>query len=230
MLLTSLSAKYIAQLSANSLASKIPQRTFSTAEAAELMGAGFLTASSATTTSTNLFRRSDSASLGTLTSLASISKAASGSMAAVGGAGAVHDAGGGGSAGLQRREPHSTPSDEPRASPKYGETFHLALPSTGLFLKLLAAARSHLLSLLSKSKYKEAPEPLLRERWDGGVAAEGSVHAGSRKELVIVLPGRTRKWKQFYGLRFEWILAECVGAGLVEVFETGSVGRGVRAI
>jgi hypothetical protein len=45
-----------------------------------------------------------------------------------------------------------------------------------------------------------------------------------------VLPGRTRKWKDFHGLKFEWVLAECLGAGLVEVFETGSVGLGVRAV
>ena len=52
----------------------------------------------------------------------------------------------------------------------------------------------------------------------------------ARREFVGVLPGRTKKWKQFYGMRFEWALEECVGSGLVELFETGSVGRAVRLV
>jgi hypothetical protein len=79
---------------------------------------------------------------------------------------------------------------------------------------------------------------VLRERWDGGAAESGNNSNSSeanaarrnRGEFAGVLPGRTRKWKQFYGITFEWILGECVGAGLVEVFDTGSVGRGVRAL
>lgn len=73
---------------------------------------------------------------------------------------------------------------------------------------------------------------ILNERWDGGIAADGeqSQARKARGEFIGVLPGRTKKWKQFYGLRFEWVLEECVGAGLVELFETGSVGKGVRAI
>jgi hypothetical protein len=44
------------------------------------------------------------------------------------------------------------------------------------------------------------------------------------------MPGRTKKWKEFQGLEFGWVLQEAVGAGLVEVFETQSVGRGVRLV
>jgi hypothetical protein len=71
---------------------------------------------------------------------------------------------------------------------------------------------------------------VLRERWDGGVPAsdEQTKAKKARGEFTGVLPGRTKKWKQFWGLRFEWILEECVGAGLVECFETRSVGVGVR--
>jgi hypothetical protein len=90
-----------------------------------------------------------------------------------------------------------------------------------------------LVSLLAKSsRYKEAPMSLLRERWDGGVASDDSASTAkkTRGEFVGVLPGRTKKWKQFYGLKFEWVLEECVGAGLVECFETRSVGTGVRAL
>ena len=73
---------------------------------------------------------------------------------------------------------------------------------------------------------------ILNERWDGGIAADDKQSQARkvRGEFVGVPPGRTKKWKQFYGLRFEWVLEECVGAGLVELFETGSVGKGVRAI
>lgn len=72
----------------------------------------------------------------------------------------------------------------------------------------------------------------LRDRWDGGIPGsdEQTKAKKARKEFTGVLPGRTKKWKQFYGLRFEWILEECVGAGLVECFDTGSVGLGVRVL
>lgn len=93
-------------------------------------------------------------------------------------------------------------------------------------------ARNHLLALLNKTKYKEMPLSALRERWDGGVTAN-DIKAERKKlrgEFAGVLPGRTKKWKTFYGMRFDWVLEECLGAGLVELFETGSVGRAVRAI
>lgn len=113
-----------------------------------------------------------------------------------------------------------------------GSEANFSLPNTGPHLRLLLAARTHILNLLKKSKYREAPMNTLNERWDGGIAAddEQSQARKARGEFVGVLPGRTKKWKQFYGLRFEWVLEECVGAGLVELFETGSVGKGVRTI
>ena len=81
-----------------------------------------------------------------------------------------------------------------------------------------------------KSKFQEIPVYLLRERWNGGVSADDSAARAKkyRGEFTGVLPRGTRKWKQFYGLSFDWTLAECLGAGLVEVFETGSVGQAVR--
>ena len=92
------------------------------------------------------------------------------------------------------------------------------------------AARSHLVSLISKSRFKEIPLYLLRERWDGGVLADDSAAKAKkyRGEFAGVLPSQTRKWKQYYGLSFDWVLAECLGAGLIELFETGSVGRAAR--
>lgn len=195
---------------------KIPRSWLPADDARALMHTGFLTSSTGSWTSTDVFSRPGDKARGTLTSLNSISKAASGSLAAVGGEGAVHAAGGGGGA---------------KTLPGTGD-FSLAVPTTGPFLKLLSNARAHLLSILGKSKYHESPESLLRQRWDGGIMADdaASIARKSRGEFAGVLPGRTRKWKQFYGITFDWILGECVGAGLVEVFDTGNIGRGIRAL
>ena len=226
--------KYIEYLNASPLASVIPKALFTDSEATALMQAGFLTSPSQYSNAANVFTRPDSALSSTLTSIAYISKAASGSEAAIGGEGAVHSVGGSGSVGLQasnlRRE--SSLEDPSQQMVKAGRELQLSLPNTGSFLKLLTSARSHLMSLLSKSKYNEAPLYLLRERWDGGVATDdpAAKSMNLKGQFSGVLPGRTRKWKQFYGLRFDWVLAECFGAGLVEVFESGSVGRSVRAV
>lgn len=151
-----------------------------------------------------------------MTSLSSAgSRHAAGSSAAVGGAEATRHISGGGT-GHRPTVAH----------------YNFSLPNTGSHIKLLMDARNHLLTLLKKSKYKEAAMDILRERWDGGVSAsdEQARAKKARGEFTGILPGRTKKWKQFWGLRFEWILEECVGAGLVECFETGSVGVGVRAL
>ncbi|KAI1422690.1 serine-threonine protein kinase 19-domain-containing protein [Xylaria sp. FL1777] len=160
----------------------------------------------------------------TLTSLETVSRQAAGSLGTVGGQGALHNAGGSGGGSLSVMAPTNSPATE----------YRLAAPGAGSFLKLVSTALDHLLSLLGKSKFSEAPESVLRERWDGGIAKiEEARHAAAKKargEFAGVLPGQTRKWRQFYGLAFDWVLQEAVGAGIVEVFETRSVGRGVRAI
>ena len=108
--------------------------------------------------------------------------------------------------------------------------FSFSLPNTGTHIKLLVEARNHLLNILKKTKYKEMPLCALRERWNGGVIAQAGQwnKRRSRVNSTGILPGRAKKWKQFYGMRFEWILGECVGSGLLELFETGSVGRAAR--
>ena len=153
---------------------------------------------------------------GNLSALASAgTRAPTGSVAAVGGAGAVHAVGGTG-VGASRQ------GDQDDA-----HSLSFSLPSVGLYLRLLAAAREHLATLLSKSRYREAPLDLLRERWDGGVASEERPKL-SKGLQASVPPARTRKWKQYYGIRFRWILEECFGTGAIELFETGSVGIGAR--
>lgn len=207
--------RFLQLLKHNPAALNISQSSVSASDAKSLMHAGFLTSATSSWTSIDVFSKPGDGSKGTLTSIDSISKAASGSLAAVGGGGAVHSAGGtGGGAKMQ------------------GGSYSLAIPSIGPYLKLLTSARSHLLSLLSKSKFREMPQSMLHERWDGGISGEdaASVARKGRGQFTGVLPGRTRKWKHFSGISFDFILEECVGAGLVEVFETRSVGRGVRTI
>lgn len=210
-------------------AMKLNRNELAADEAKALIHAGFLTSTTTPWTTTDVFSAPGEGSRGTMTSLNSISRAASGSLAAVGGEGAVHAAGGSGGPRGFGSAGRSNGSGE----------FSLAIPSTGAYLKLVGEARAHLRSLLTRSsRVREAPESVLRERWDGGGTAdrggkssrEASEARRARGEFAGVLPGRTRKWKQFYGLSFEFVLGECVGAGMVEVFDTGSVGRGVRAL
>ncbi|TGJ80200.1 hypothetical protein E0Z10_g8565 [Xylaria hypoxylon] len=199
-------------------------------EIEELVRAGFLTAhhtggvvnhGAMSSTMRSYARPEDKI---TLTSLETVSRQAAGSLGTVGGQGALHNAGGSGGGSLSIIAPTSSPATE----------YRLAAPGAGSFLKLVSTALDHLILLLGKSKFREVPESMLRERWDGGIAkAEESRHASAKRvrgEFIGVLPGQTRKWRQFYGLTFDWVLQEAVGAGLVEVFETRSVGRGVRAV
>ncbi|KAL8957940.1 MAG: hypothetical protein Q9193_004903 [Seirophora villosa] len=139
---------------------------------------------------------------------------------AVGGEGAVVEAGG--TLGLRRETSHGI-----NTSP-----LQLALPNMGPYLRLITQARTHLVSLLHRSRFREMPLYLLHERWDGGISNDDPAAQAKkyRGEFAGVLPARTRKWRQFWGLRFEFVLAECVGSGLIELFETGSVGKAVRAL
>lgn len=108
----------------------------------------------------------------------------------------------------------------------------LSLPNIGPYLRLLSAGRAHLLSLLKKSSSHEVPLYLLRDRWDGAVESEKSFNVAKRArgEQAGILPGRTKKWKELYGMSFSWALAEALGAGLIEIFDTGTVGPGVRRL
>ncbi|KAI5920029.1 serine-threonine protein kinase 19-domain-containing protein [Camillea tinctor] len=195
-------------------------------EIKQLIHAGFLTSHytgiayhGSMSNKMNLYSRPEDKT--TLTSLETVSRQPTGSLGTVGGEGAVHMAGGSGG-GAQSANWADTNTTE----------LKLAIPGNGSFLKLLSAALDHLVSFLEKSKYREAPETVLRDRWDGGIAKEAAhdVAKRSRGEFVGILPGQTRKWNHFYGLSFDWILQEAVGSGRVEVFETRSVGHGIRAI
>jgi len=198
--------------------------TFSPAEITSLIHLGFLTRVSSTSSKADVFLRPGASTLGTLNSVSTAgSSFASGSAGAAGKSSIEHLSGG---SGATERLSNTT-------SPKMQSQHALSLPNTGPYLRLLIEAREHLMSLLAKAnKYRELPRDLLKEKWDGGIAGadEASRSARLRGEWKGALPGRTRKWKQFHGLEFEWVLEECIGAGMVECFQTGSVGVGVRAI
>jgi hypothetical protein len=196
----------------NPTSSTVASTSFAPPEISVLMGAGFLTTTTPADTRSSFFAAPGAGSLSSLSTVGS--RHAAGSIEAVGGALASQHIPGG-VAG--QRSTKAT-------------FYNFSLPNTGSHIKLLVEARTHLLSLLSKTKYKEAPLHVLREKWDGGVVANTDVadKKKARREFAGIMPGRTKKWKQFYGLRFEWILEECVGAGLVELFETGSVGQAAR--
>lgn len=196
------------------------QDTLNDGEINVLIEVGLVTSSSSFGTSkSTLYSNPDKSLAGTATSIHNIARAASGSIGAVGGQTGLNKLGGGGSAGLRLQG----------SSDKKSASYKLSLPSTGPYLKLVEAARSQLVTLLSRSKYNEAPLYLLKERWNGGVSTKNP-HGRSQDPFRMVLPAKTRKWKDFYGLSFDWVLAECLGAGLIEVFNTKSVGLGVRAV
>ncbi|CAG8035568.1 unnamed protein product [Penicillium salamii] len=111
-------------------------------------------------------------------------------------------------------------------------TLFLSLPNTGSYLRLLGSGRAHLMALLKRSASGEAPVGLVKDRWDGAVETEKSFHLAKRArgEFAGVLPGKTKKWKDLNGMHFRWVLEEALGAGLVEMFETGSVGPGIRCL
>lgn len=134
-----------------------------------------------------------------------------------------------------RSEP-ARPSDSDRSvqtdAQSRAATLFLSLPNTGTYLRLLGAGRAHLLSLLKRSSCSEVPMGLLKDRWDGAVETEKSFHLAKRArgEFAGILPGKTKKWKDLYGMQFRWVLEEALGAGLAEIFETGSVGPGIRCL
>lgn len=186
---------------------------------AALVRVGFLTGlvGGQTASGTSVFSRPEDRS--TLISLATVARAASGTVDAVGGEGRSRE---------HVLSSSSSGSGSAGAGSGGGAEYRVAIPGAGVGLKLVAAALAHLTELLARLPNREAPEDTLRQRWDGGVG--GSVRQARGGGQIGVTPGRTRRWKEFSGLRFDWILAEAVGSGLVEVFETGCVGRGVRLV
>ncbi|OBT70147.1 hypothetical protein VE03_00372 [Pseudogymnoascus sp. 23342-1-I1] len=205
---------YIALLRAHPTALKLPRSSLSQDAAKQLMQAGFITAATPSWTAANVFSAPGEGARGTLASLTSIASAARGGVGKVGSEGVVHAAGGsGGRAGVMEGG--------------MGD-YSVTVPNAGAYIKLLTGARTYLVEgLLGKTRWREMTEGGLRERWEGGVVDGGGRGEGKGKGVPR---GRTRWWRGFWGVEFGWVLRECVGAGMVEVFETGCVGRGVRCL
>ncbi|PSK55380.1 hypothetical protein B9Z65_2769 [Elsinoe australis] len=226
-----LKEKYLTLLSAHPASTTLPESMtdLTPPDISALVSAGFLTSTSALSTSSPFApSRASAFSLNLSTPVSSaLTTAPTGSHDAVGGLNAVHLRGGG-AGGLR-----TTPPSLPRSTSNTGGlTF--SIPGTGSYLRLVSEARAWLVALLAKSspRHREAMRELLRERWDGNMLGEDQVTRAKRArgEWVGVLAGRTKKWKAFYGMRFEWILEEALGSGGVECFDTGTGGLGVRVV
>lgn len=220
-----LKEKYIALLSAHRTSPTTPTGSLSDVEERHLVNTGFLTSPNALTAMLgDLFLPpGSSSSLATVSSAGS--RAATGTLAAVGGAGAVHESGGSGNT-LATRD--NRPSDIVKGKER---EMTFALPGTGIYLKLLVAARQHLLHILKSisPRHREATMEILKEKWEGNTPNDPLNRLKrERGEWGGVLPGKTKRWREFYGMRFECVLSECVGGGLVELFDTGAVGMAVR--
>ncbi|KAK3185265.1 hypothetical protein K4F52_005965 [Lecanicillium sp. MT-2017a] len=196
-------AAYLAFLRANPTAQTLARDTLTDEQTDELVRAGFLTSSTRATPGTTLHVRPEDRT--TLTSIQRVSRAASGTVSAVGGQNAIHLSGGGGGA---RTLTHS--------SSQLGEAsdYRVSVPGHGRHLKLAEGVVDWVREALGRTKWGEGTESWLRERFEGG---SGGGLYGTR-------------WKEFWGVEWEWVVGEAVGVGAVEVFETGSVGRGVRAL
>lgn len=208
---------FLDALSQNPRASTISSRSLRSVHTTTLTRAGFLVGASLSGT------RNLSLSGSSLVSMPTVSRSASGTSAAVGGEAAFEQLGG---VGVHKRS-----GTEPYLEGR-GLELALSVPNIGPYLRLISAGRNHLLDLLKSSKHKQAPMYLLRERWDGAVDSDSRVSTAKklRGEFSAILPAKTKKWKDLSGLSFDWALEECLGAGLIELFETHSVGYGVRAL
>lgn len=212
-------SSFLAALRANPKAYVLPPSSLRRSHVDALTQAGFLVSPS--------IRRSVSASsAGALSVVASvaISKSASGTQAAVGGDSAFETLG-----GVNGARRTKSKADLPS-----NREYVLSVPGLAAYLQLLEAARSHFLDLLRQfSRHQQAPLYLLKERWNGNVDDDEnqvSIARRARGQFSTVLPAKTKKWKTLHGLSFDWVKEECLGAGLIELFETYSVGLGVRAL
>lgn len=189
--------RFVAFLRGDCRAQTVPRGTLSDGQADELVRAGFLTSSTQAVPGSTLRTRPEDRT--TLTSIRHIAQSGSGTVSAVGGPNAIHQAGGGGGA----------PSLTLTSADDRG--LRLAVPGHGRYLKLAEGVVSWIRDGLGRTKWGEAPEDWLRERFEGGGLY------GTR-------------WKEFWGVEWEWALGQAVGSGVVEIFDTGSVGKGVRAV
>ncbi|KAI9171542.1 hypothetical protein HJFPF1_01028 [Paramyrothecium foliicola] len=207
-LTTETKEKFVEFLKANTASAVLPKGILTPSEEDSLVRAGFLTYSSLGNAvgDTLRLRPEDRA---TLMSLQNVAQFASGTVSAVGGQNVIHMAGGGGGAPTLTRSSSSSVSASAREGGTRG--LRIAVPGHGPFLKLAGGVLNWLREALKRTRWREAPEEWLRERFEGGGLY------GTR-------------WKEFWGVEWDWVIGLAVGLGTVEVFSTKSVGRGVRLL
>ncbi|RLV90143.1 Meiotically up-regulated protein [Spathaspora sp. JA1] len=91
--------------------------------------------------------------------------------------------------------------------------YSISYPNCGTFLKLINNARVWLVKALTKTKHHELIEDEIYKKWQG-VTLQGDSKLNNFR-------------KPFYGYDLNWVLADALGAGIIEVFNT-TVGRGYR--
>lgn len=91
--------------------------------------------------------------------------------------------------------------------------YSISFPNCGTFLKLINSGRVWLVKTLNKTKHKELLEDELFNRWE------------VQPSSFTAAPRYTNFRPPFYGYDLIWILADALGAGIIEVFNT-PVGRG----
>ena len=135
------------------MALSVSSKSFLPFERIALMRAGFITSSSQSQSTENIFSRPGATDSGAITSIASISRAASGSVAAVGGEGAVHGAGGRG--GFRRTSAQfERQSEGERQTLDVVEDLQLSLPGmVSIFLDLFAMFSGGLRHTLELGRY-----------------------------------------------------------------------------
>lgn len=190
--------RYLDLLAANPASQTLPGGSLTSRQMDELVRAGLATSTAQASPGSTLRMRPEDRT--SITSIESVSRFASGSLSAVGGRNAVHLGGGGG--GAPRL-------NQPGAMESSSSDFRIAVPGQGRYLKLAEGVVDWLREAMGRTPWGEGPEPWLKEKFEGGG-----------------LYGR--RWKDFWGVEWDWALGQAVGLGAVELFQTRAVGRGVR--
>ncbi|KAI9891849.1 MAG: hypothetical protein M1814_002414 [Vezdaea aestivalis] len=223
-----LKEKFQVWLGEHPLSSKVEHSFFNLEEATKLVQAGLVTVP-------GRYPQVHSAGISGVKTLSTAgSSAASGSVEATGGIGAIHEVGGSTGRKMQYDMFATDNATIPLLEEAYlgKDELNLTLPGLGTYVRILDEALKQVKTLLSESPHHQCPISHLEERWEGGTPpdSQSSRSRKTRGEFSSLLPGQTRKWRHHYGLSFDWIICESIGRGFIELFDTKSIGIGVRRI
>ncbi|KAI5965292.1 uncharacterized protein KGF55_001512 [Candida pseudojiufengensis] len=106
--------------------------------------------------------------------------------------------------------------------------YAISFPNCGIYLKLINEGRIWLVKLLNKIKYKEMLEDEIFNKWCGRIfGGYGQSNTKNNSDTNLDILKLNNFKKPFFGYDLNWILADALGAGIIEVFNT-PVGRGWR--